>query len=163
MATTTKDRPHGDVRNINRLSPKQKQVYAMLTTDRATPAQIAKRLKISVNGVYGHMRRIEAHGVDLGQFRSSNGSSRKRSPRRRSSRNGNGFSPGVQRLVKKLDTEEKALKDEARDLDQEVTIAKAKVISAEDQRTSVEQALKGIAVVRTKLERTPRIATRKRK
>lgn len=153
MATTTKDRPHGDIRNINKLSPKQKQVYAMLTSDNATPAQIAKRLKISVNGVYGHMRRIEAAGVDLSKYRrSSNGSSAKTRTRRRSASR-NGFSPGVQRFLKNLDDEEGALKDEASDLDSAVKTARAKIAEAEEQRTHVGHALAGIGAARKRVTR----------
>jgi hypothetical protein len=109
-------------------------------------------MKISVNGVYGHMRRIEKAGVDLSRFRSSNGSSTKPRARRRSASR-NGYSPGVTRFLKNLDDEEGALKDEANDLDQEITIAKAKIISAEQQRTHVGHALAGIGAARKRVTR----------
>jgi Bacterial regulatory proteins, luxR family len=46
------------------LTPKQRQVYELLGAG-TPPAEIARHLKISPSGVYGHMRNIRAAGVDL--------------------------------------------------------------------------------------------------
>lgn len=56
MATTTTER--------KKLTPKQRQVYDALYQGR-TVHQIAKRLKITPSGVYGHMRQIRKAGVSL--------------------------------------------------------------------------------------------------
>lgn len=150
MATAT-TREHGDVRNRLKLSPRQSAVLKALESGKKPP-QIAKQLKVSVNGIYGHMRRIEAAGVDLSKFRSPNGSSGKRRVRRRSASR-NGFSPGVQRFLKNLDDEEGALKDEASDLDSAIKSARAKIVEAEEQRTHVSHALSGIGVARKRVTR----------
>jgi DNA-binding CsgD family transcriptional regulator len=78
----------------HKLSTKQRVVLSRLMVGGQQPPQIAKAMKISVNGVYGHMRRIEKAGVDLSRFRSSNGSSTKPG-RAGDPQAGNGFSPGV--------------------------------------------------------------------
>lgn len=47
-----------------KLAKKQRRVLDLLEKGK-TPSQVAKTLKISVNGVYGHMRRIEAKGYQV--------------------------------------------------------------------------------------------------
>ena len=47
-----------------KLAKKQKRVLDLLNKGK-TPAQVAKTMKISVNGIYGHMRRIEAKGYEV--------------------------------------------------------------------------------------------------
>jgi transposase len=46
------------------LTPKQEQVLALLGQDK-TVQQIAKKLKISPSGVYGHMRRMREAGIEI--------------------------------------------------------------------------------------------------
>lgn len=143
MPEMASQRKHGDVRNRGNLSPKQKSVLKKLEGGKKPP-EIAKTMKISVNGVYGHMRRIEAAGVDLSRFRASNGS-RKKPTRKRGApdANSNGHSPGVVRFLKTLDDEESALKDEARDLEETITSANARL-------GEVGGALQGIDAARSK-------------
>jgi biotin operon repressor len=51
-------------RAIEALTPKQREVLEGLHK-KEHPAQIAKHLKISTNGVYQHMRRIREAGIDF--------------------------------------------------------------------------------------------------
>jgi DNA-binding CsgD family transcriptional regulator len=153
MATTKAPNRASSTVDVTKLSPKQNRVWDLLSQDK-TPAEIAKVMKITVNGVYGHIRRIERAGIDVSAFRSSNGSSRKRGGRRRSaSRNRNGFSPGVQRFLKNLDEEEGALKGEANDLDSTIKNARKQIEQAEEQRTHVGHALAGIGAARKRVTR----------
>lgn len=46
------------------LTPKQRQVLDLLNRD-VSPTEVARRLKISPSGVYGHMRNIRAAGVEI--------------------------------------------------------------------------------------------------
>jgi septal ring factor EnvC (AmiA/AmiB activator) len=46
------------------LTPKQQKVFELLGAG-TPPAEIAKRLKISPSGVYGHMRNMRAAGAQL--------------------------------------------------------------------------------------------------
>ena len=72
-------------------------------------------MKITVNGVYGHMRRIENKGLNMSAFRSSGATTGKRRgrPRKQSAQSSNGHSIAVSRFMKNLADDEKALKDEA--------------------------------------------------
>jgi DNA-binding CsgD family transcriptional regulator len=47
-----------------KLTPKQQQVFGLLDDGKKVP-EIAKQMKISPSGVYGHMRRIRQLGVKL--------------------------------------------------------------------------------------------------
>lgn len=97
------------------LPPKQRRVYSLLVKGKK-PDQIAKTLKISVNGVYGHMRRIEEHGIDVSKYRvngsrSSNGRSRNGTGKR-GSRRGKHPDPVVQSTLDILTGQETTLQAE---------------------------------------------------
>lgn len=49
---------------VKNLSKKQQKVLDLLNTGK-TPIDIARRMKIGVSGVYGHMRRIEEKGHEV--------------------------------------------------------------------------------------------------
>jgi DNA-binding CsgD family transcriptional regulator len=53
-----------------KLAKKQKRVLDLLVRGK-TPTQAAKAMKISVNGIYGHMRRIEEKGYEVPRSRST--------------------------------------------------------------------------------------------
>lgn len=50
--------------STNTLTPKQEEVLSLLA-DGVKPPAIAKKLKISTSGVYGHMRNMRRAGVTL--------------------------------------------------------------------------------------------------
>lgn len=58
--------------NVSNLSKKQQEVYDRLSAGQKPP-EIAKVLKITTSGVYGHMRKMRAAGVELPGERMSNG------------------------------------------------------------------------------------------
>lgn len=58
MTTTIEPDPLG------KLTPKPRQVYDLLT-DGMKPPEIAKRMRITRSGVYGHMRQIRKLGITL--------------------------------------------------------------------------------------------------
>lgn len=147
----------GDIRNRTRLSPKQATVLKALEAGK-TPEQIAGQMKISVNGVYGHMRRIEAHGVDLSKYRRSPNGSSGNTPRRRGGRNSrtngrnpNGYSPGVQNFLKTLAAEESALQKEDSALTRTIEKARQDLADAEGRIEHVHGALVGIKAAREKV------------
>lgn len=62
------------------LTPKQKQVRDLLAKGLA-PAEVAKRLRISPSGVYGHIRNMRAAGIELpAETTESNGASAEAPP-----------------------------------------------------------------------------------
>lgn len=137
------------------LSPKQTRVLALLRGGKKVP-EIAKRMKISVNGVYGHMRRIESAGIDLSEYRRSpNGSSENKPARRRSNRrNGasrNGHTPGVKDFLKSLDDAEKNLQREDAELSATAKQAEATLKDATERTVEVENALLGIKDARSRV------------
>lgn len=140
-----------------KLSPKQTRVLKALEAGK-TPDRIARQMKISVNGIYGHMRRIEEHGVDLSKYRRSpNGSSGKRARRSRgpnsrsNGRNPNGYSPGVQNFLKTLAAEESALQKEDTALTRTIEKARQDLADAEGRIQHVHGALVGIKAAREKV------------
>lgn len=137
------------------LSTKQRTVLSRLVVGGQKPQQIAKAMKISVNGVYGHMRRIESAGVDLAQFRSRNGSSTKTRKRSRSkNRNGVVHTPGVMGFLKSLDDSEAKLQKEDAELAATIEGAKKTLTDAEARGVEVENALLGIKDARQRVEPT---------
>jgi hypothetical protein len=98
------------------LTPKQAQVFEGLQ-DGLTPPQIAKRMKISPNGVYGHIARIRDAGIKLPESagkptrRDGVGAAKAAVTRRkRAARSSNGSSPvlvelskGIGGLIEKAD------------------------------------------------------------
>lgn len=98
-----------------KLSKKQKKVYDLLQKGK-TPKQIAAKMGISVNGVYGHMRRIEAAGFEV-QRSGRGGSSDRATPAPAASQNGNGavagVDAGVEALVKTIESRIGDIKEEA--------------------------------------------------
>lgn len=134
------------------LPKKQRRVYDLLTSGK-TPAEVAKQMKISVNGVYGHMRRIESAGLDLSEHRSRNGSSTIRRTRRRSTRrtSRNGQSPGVRDFLKTLDQAEANLSNEDKELAKTIDGAKATLQDAEKREAEVHNALLGIKDARNRV------------
>lgn len=119
MEAATADR----TAKVKTLPKKQRRVYDLLVKG-MNANEVARRMKISPNGVYGHMRRIEEHGVDLSQYRSHNGSSknapRATTTRRRRRRTANNHSPAVEHTLKVLDGEEATLKGEAEKVEFEI-------------------------------------------
>lgn len=53
-----------------KLSPTQERVITALNATKGDVPKAAKRLRITPNGVYGHLRRIEEKGHDVSQYRS---------------------------------------------------------------------------------------------
>lgn len=128
------------------LPNKQRRVLTLLERGKTIP-DVAKAMKITPNAVYGHITRIEKHGVDMSAYR--NGSSR--NGKRKATHKPSG-SLGVERFLNSLGNEEDALKDEAADLDNTINDAKHKLVEAEAQRNQVGRALDGIAVARERVK-----------
>lgn len=97
-----------------KLAPKQKRVLDLLNKGKS-PTETAKALGISVNGIYGHMRRIEAKGYAVP--RSTNGRSASRKTRTKASPNGSGpidkIDSGIARLIEQAEDRAKEIEVEA--------------------------------------------------
>lgn len=106
-----------------KLAKKQKRVLDLLTKGKS-PGQVAKAMKISVNGVYGHMRRIEAKGYTVPR----SGTPSPTRKRAKASTNGSGpvaqIDAGIAKLIeqaedraKKIKVESDEIRDEQKTLD----------------------------------------------
>lgn len=127
-----------------KLAPKQKRVLDLLNKGK-TPTQVAKTLKISVNGIYGHMRRIEAKGYEVP--RSTEGGGRPKKVARKASPNG---------PVKAIDAEiaklEIAIRDRQKQIAKEVLEIKSETAALETradgllaETSALEQRQKALA------------------
>jgi transposase len=146
MAAKTTKKADSRVRS---LPHKQKAVYSFLQGG-LKPPEIAKQMKISVNGVYGHMRRIESHDIDLSAFRSNNGRSgngRTRSRRPKQAVH----DPAIERLLKNLDSDEAALKERAQGHETETKRLETELKQHTEAGVEIENGLLAIEAARKHL------------
>jgi hypothetical protein len=105
-----------------KLSKKQKKVYDLLQKGK-TPKEVASKMGISVNGVYGHMRRIENAGFEVPRSGRGGSSGRTETPAPAASPNGGGavsqVDIGVEALVKTIEDRIGSIKEEADEISDE--------------------------------------------
>lgn len=131
-----------------KLAKKQAEVLGLLEGGK-TPVEVAKKLGISPNGVYGHMRRIEAKGYAVPRGKSNASPAKaKRRGRPKASSNGSGpvgaIDAGIKKLIQQAETRSKAIKVEADKITAEQNVLKdrlARLGAEQNELVSRREAL----------------------